>query len=55
MAPLQQFRNKLLDTFIGIKIKRIPTEVPIEPHLPEFYKFTETIEKDRGNEEKNLS
>ncbi len=28
-----------------------PAEVPIEPHLSEIYKFIETIDKDRGNEE----
>jgi hypothetical protein len=32
-----------------------PTEVPIEPHLSEIYKFIETIAKDRENEEKNPS
>ena len=32
-----------------------PTEVPIEPHLPEFYKFIEAIEKERRDEEKNPS
>jgi len=32
-----------------------PAEVPIEPHLSEIYKFIETIDKDRGNEEKNPS
>jgi hypothetical protein len=30
-----------------------PTEVPLEPHLSEIYKFIETIAKDKVNEETN--
>jgi hypothetical protein len=32
-----------------------PTEVPIEPHLSEIYKFIATIEKEGRIEEKNSS
>lgn len=42
-------------TYDLLSLTQPPTEVPIEPHLPEFYKLIEAIEKEGRNEGKDLS